>query len=151
MANTVQGMKNRNAIIAVVIAVALVLGFAFGGSGGTDTSSDSTTVVDSTDVGDSNSSSIEAPADTVAAKLASYCSALPVIAETDMNALTEAQATKAASALDSVYASLTSDMTPHAGPLLDFFLQFSQMGGLVSQVQIDHHTELNKLFIADCE
>ena len=142
-------MKIRSSHTTIaVLSLAMTLGLV--ACGGSDPASDSTMAADTT-VAESTTTTAVADSTPTADKPA-YCSLQPILIATDMTALTNAQATKASTAIDSVYSDLTAEMKPHAGPLLDFLVQWATMGGGdVNQTYIDHMNELTGLLSADCD
>lgn len=143
-------MKNRKVTSITTVSLAVILGLAVTACGSSDSSSDTTSAPDTTVVSDSTVPTEESST-TVAAKVVAYCAIQSTIADIDMASLTQEQAGAAADEIDKVYTSLTADMKTHAGPLLDFYMQFTQMGGEPAQTYVDHHAELNKLLTAACE
>lgn len=143
-------MKIRTTAIAKSVVVASVLAVSLTACGDSNSSSDSTSAPDTTIVSDTTTPTEESST-TVAAKVAAYCNIQSTIADIDMANLTQEQAGVAAEEIDKVYTSLTADMKTHAGPLLDFYMQFTQMGGQPSQTFVDHNAELNTLLTAACK
>ena len=135
----------------------LSLTLSLAACGGNDSASDTTAAPDSSVVADTTvpDTTVPEPAETSEStestvKKAEYCGASDELEGLSFSTLTKEQASAAAKALDAVYAGFPDNMKPHAGPLLDFFIQFQSMGGTANQEYVDHLAELNGFLYSNC-
>ena len=137
----------------IPVVFALALSLALTGCGSSDSGTDTTAASDTSVAADESipesTDSTTEPAESTAKKVA-YCEAQDELADLSFASLTEAQASAASTVLDSVYTTFPADMKPHAGPLLDFFLQFQSMGGTANEEYDVHLSELNKFLAENC-
>jgi hypothetical protein len=130
--------------------LALTLTFGLSACGGSDSASDTTAAPDTTVVADTTMPADTIPATDSTTKKAEYCGASDELADLSFDTLTNDQASAAATALDSVYTSFPDLMKKHAGPLLDFFLQFQSMGGTANEEYDGHLSDLNEFLSDNC-